>query len=104
MCDAGSRLFVHESIYEEFIKHLVENNKNIQIGNAFDGPHINFGPLINKRSVFNSRQFESVLNYIRIGKEEEQLECVLGGERHGSKGYFVKPTVFKNVPDSSKLA
>jgi aldehyde dehydrogenase (NAD+) len=43
------------------------------------------------------------LNYIKIGKEEK-LECVLGGERHGNMGYFVKPTIFKNVPDSSKLA
>ncbi len=44
------------------------------------------------------------MNYIRIGKEEENLELILGGNRHGNKGFFVNPTIFKNVPEDSKLA
>lgn len=44
----------------------------------------------------DSKQFEKVLRYIRSGIESNAtLEC--GGERLGSKGYFVQPTVFSNV-------
>ena len=44
-----------------------------------------------------------MLRYLEIAKEEG-LECLTGGSRHGDKGYFVEPTVFKNVKDSSRLA
>ena len=73
-------------------------NDTMKIGNAFDGDHVNFGPLVNKR------QFDTVMEFIRIGKEEEKLKCVLGGNRWGDKGYFVEPTIFTNVCGNSKLA
>lgn len=44
------------------------------------------------------------MGYIHHGKETEKLDLLLGGSRFGEKGYFVQPTVFRNVPDSSKLA
>lgn len=44
------------------------------------------------------------MKYIDIGKNEEKLEIVLGGNTYSDKGYFIEPTLFKNVPDSSKLA
>jgi acyl-CoA reductase-like NAD-dependent aldehyde dehydrogenase len=44
------------------------------------------------------------MGFIQHGKEVEKLEVIIGGERHGDKGYFVKPTLFGNVPDKSKLA
>lgn len=49
VCDAGSRLYIHETIYEEFINAMLECSKNVKIGNAFDGDHVNHGPLVNKR-------------------------------------------------------
>ena len=47
--------------------------------------------------------FDKVLNLIESGKKEgAKVEC--GGERLGSKGYFVKPTVFSNVQDNMRIA
>lgn len=66
------------------------------IGDAFEGA--NHGPVV------NNLQFDRVMSYIRHGKEIEKLECIMGGERWGEKGYFIKPTVFINVDDSSQLA
>lgn len=44
----------------------------------------------------DAKQFEKILKYIRSGKESNAtLEC--GGDRFGSKGYFIQPTVFSNV-------
>lgn len=55
------------------------------------------GPIINRI------QFEKVLNFLQIAKDEG-LECVTGGSRHGNQGFFIQPTIFKNVDDSSRLA
>lgn len=44
----------------------------------------------------DSEQFEKILKYIKLGIESKAtLEC--GGERIGTKGYFLQPTVFSNV-------
>ena len=48
-------------------------------------------------------QFKKILGYIESGKTEgAKLQC--GGERHGDKGYFIKPTVFSEVKDNMKIA
>ncbi|CAN7993643.1 unnamed protein product [Ixodes pacificus] len=51
----------------------------------------------------SERQMESILNYVNIGKKEgAKLQC--GGRRHGTKGFFVQPTVFSDVTDNMKIA
>lgn len=45
-----------------------------------------------------------ILGYLDHAKNVEKLECIMGGERWGTKGYFIKPTVYINVDDNSKLA
>ena len=96
-CDAGSRLFIHEEVHDKLIERLLQFSKDIKIGHAFE-PGTNFGPLVNKA------QFDRVLGYIQHGKEVEKLNCVLGGKRFGSQGYFVEPTIFTGVSDDSRLA
>lgn len=44
------------------------------------------------------------MGFINHGKNTEKLNCIFGGEKFGDKGYFIKPTVFVDVPDDSKLA
>jgi len=56
------------------------------------------GPVINKR------QFDKILNYIDIGKEKEKLHLETGGRKLLDKGYFIEPTIFSRVPDTSQLA
>ena len=55
------------------------------------------GPQVDKT------QFDKVLGYIEAGKHEG-ARCVTGGERFGSKGYFIKPTIFADVKDNMKIA
>jgi len=94
LCTAGSRTFVHKSIYDEFVKKAVEGAKRKVVGH----PHkSDIGPLVDKE------QMDKVLKYIELGKKEgAQLE--VGGNRHGNEGYFVQPTVFSNVTDDMTIA
>lgn len=95
-CIAATRTFVHESIYDEFVKRSVELAKNRKIGDPLelDTKH---GPQI------DDEQYNKVLDLIKSGKEEgAKLEC--GGNKVGSVGYFVEPTVFSNVTDGMRIA
>ncbi|CAH1255624.1 ALDH1A1 [Branchiostoma lanceolatum] len=95
-CCAGSRTFVQESIYDEFVKKSVERASGRTIGHGFD-LNAEHGPQVDKE------QFDKILGLIHSGKEEgAQLGC--GGDRHGDKGYFVKPTVFYDVQDHMRIA
>jgi aldehyde dehydrogenase (NAD+) len=95
-CCAGSRLFVQEAIYEKMVDKLASRVKTRKLGDPFD-PATEQGPQVDKA------QFEKVLGYIDQGKAQG-AKCVSGGERFGSRGYFIKPTVFSEVKDSMAIA
>lgn len=95
-CTAGSRLFVEDSIHDEFVERLVQKNRDRQLGDPFDlsteqGPQIDSG------------QLEKVLRYIDYGKEDG-AQCVSGGARYGDHGYYVEPTLFTGVTDNMRIA
>ncbi|KAF5734747.1 hypothetical protein HS088_TW15G00239 [Tripterygium wilfordii] len=95
-CCAGSRTFVHERVYDEFIEKSKARAMRRVVGDNFKAG-VEQGPQIDKE------QFEKILRYIRSGIESNAtLEC--GGERFGSRGYFIKPTVFSNVQDDMLIA
>lgn len=95
-CVAATRTFVHESIYDEFVKRTVELAKSHKIGNPLD-ENVDHGPQIDEE------QFNKVLNLIESGvKQGAKLE--IGGRRHGTVGLFVEPTVFSNVTDDMNIA
>ncbi|XP_039090764.1 aldehyde dehydrogenase X, mitochondrial [Hyaena hyaena] len=95
-CCAGSRTFVEESIYDEFLERTVEKAKQRRVGNPFD-LDTQQGPQVDKE------QFERILSYIQLGqKEGAKLLC--GGERLGERGFFIKPTVFGGVQDDMRIA
>jgi acyl-CoA reductase-like NAD-dependent aldehyde dehydrogenase len=94
-CCAGSRTFVEESIYDEFVKRSVERAKKRSVGNPFE--KVEQGPQIDQE------QLNKILELIDSGKKEgAKLEC--GGKRHGDKGFFVEPTVFSDVKDNMRIA
>ena len=95
-CCAGSRLFVQESVHDQFINKMVETIKDRKVGDPFD-PDTQQGPQVDRA------QFDKILKYINLGKQAG-AECVTGGERHGEKGYFIKPTLFDNVSDDMEIA
>ncbi|KAL8161585.1 hypothetical protein V2J09_013074 [Rumex salicifolius] len=95
-CCAGSRTFVHESVHDEFVAKAKARALKRSVGDPFRSG-IEQGPQI------DTDQFEKVMGYIRSGIEDgATLET--GGERHGSKGYYIQPTVFSNVKDSMMIA
>lgn len=95
-CIAGSRTYVHESIYDEYVKRVIKNVSGIKLGYSAEST-TDQGPLVNKS------QLEKVLKYIEQGKKEKAT-LLVGGKRHGTKGYFVEPTVFGDVTDDMSIA
>jgi len=95
-CCAGSRVFVEEKIYDEFVQRSAERAKRRTVGNPLD-TKTEQGPQV------DNEQFTKVLSFIDSGKREG-AKLVAGGDRVGDKGYFVAPTVFSDVKDEMKIA
>lgn len=95
-CSAGSRTFVQDTIYDEFVQKSVQRAQKRTVGDPFDDS-VEQGPQIDQE------QFDKILELIESGKKEgAKLEC--GGARHGSKGFFIQPTVFSGVKDGMRIA
>jgi aldehyde dehydrogenase (NAD+) len=95
-CCAGSRLFVQDSVYDKLVDKLASRSQSRKLGDPFD-PETEQGPQVDKA------QFDKVMSYIHKGKTEG-AKCLSGGERFGSRGYFIKPTVFTEVKDNMAIA
>ncbi|EDW30584.1 GL26863 [Drosophila persimilis] len=96
-CCAGSRTFVEDKIYDEFVERSAERAKKRTVGNPFDlkteqGPQV------------NEEQMDKILGMIQQGKQQG-AKLVAGGSRpDGLPGYFVQPTVFADVRDNMPIA
>jgi len=95
-CCAGSRVFVEEKIYDQFVEKSGARARNRTVGDPFD-PKTEQGPQIDQA------QFDKIMNFIESGRDEG-AKLVCGGERVGDRGYFVQPTVFADVQDDMKIA
>ena len=95
-CCAGSRLYVEEKAYDEFVDRSVARAKKRTVGSPFD-TKTEQGPQVDQD------QFNKVMSYIDAGKQEK-AKLVAGGNRVGDKGYFIEPTVFADVQDNMKIA
>ncbi|TAM82409.1 MAG: aldehyde dehydrogenase family protein [Candidimonas sp.] len=96
VCSAGSRILVQREAYDEVVDKLANRAKTIRVGSpAAADTHM--GPLV------SSRQMKTVLDYVDIGKKEG-AKLVTGGERLGSKGYFVSPAVFADVKHEMRVS
>lgn len=87
---------MHEKIYDEFVKRSVEAAKKRNVGDPF-AKATDQGPQV------DNDQLTKILGYIEKGKSEG-AKLLTGGKRHGSKGYFVEPTVFADVKDDMTIA
>lgn len=96
-CCAGSRTFIEDKIYDEFVERSAERAKKRTVGNPFDlnneqGPQV------------DQEQLTKILSLIETGKQEG-AKLVAGGKRYeGLAGYFVEPTVFADVKDNMTIA
>ncbi|MBT31839.1 MAG: aldehyde dehydrogenase [Thalassobius sp.] len=92
VCTCPSRILVHEDIYDKFMERVVERTKAIKMGNPLD-------PSVMMGAQASNDQFEKILNYLQIGREEgAQVLCGGGKFQLNSgleKGYYIQPTIFK---------
>jgi aldehyde dehydrogenase (NAD+) len=100
ICSAGTRLFVEQRVYDEFVGKVADFGKKLRVGNGLD-PETQIGPLVSEQ------QLERVTGYLAVG-QKEGAKALAGGARltEGplAKGYFVPPTVFANVNDDMRIA
>jgi acyl-CoA reductase-like NAD-dependent aldehyde dehydrogenase len=99
-CTATSRAIVEETIFDEFVKLLVEKTRKLRVGNGME-KGVDIGPCVDES------QMKTVLRYIEIGKQDgAKLLC--GGSRLTGpgydKGYFVEPTIFTGVTPEMTIA
>ncbi|XP_022599249.1 aldehyde dehydrogenase family 1 member A3 [Seriola dumerili] len=95
-CTAASRVFVEESIHDEFVRCSIEKAKKIVVGDPLD-PQTSQGPQIDRQ------QFDKIMDLIESGKKEgAKLEC--GGAAVGEKSLFIQPTIFSGVKDHMRIA
>lgn len=94
-CCAGSRIYVQEGIYDKFVEAFRKRAQQNKVGDPFDKETFQ-GPQISQI------QYDRIMGYIESGKAEgAKLE--LGSERHGTKGYFIQPTIFSNATSNMKI-
>ena len=94
-CCAGTRIYVQEGIYDKFIEAFKARADANKVGDPFHDQTFQ-GPQVSQL------QFDRIMGYIKIGKEEG-ASLLTGGERHGDKGYFIQPTIFKDVKPDMKI-
>ena len=95
-CCAGSRLFVEDKAYDEFVERSVARAKNRKVGDPFDAA-TEQGPQVDED------QFHKVMGFIESGKKQG-AKLLAGGNRVGDRGYFIEPTVFADVEDHMRIA
>lgn len=95
-CMAGSRVLVEAPVFDEVCALLSERGRRMIAGDPLD-PASQLGPLASRA------QLDKVLSHFAIAREEG-LDCVTGGHRLDRQGYFVAPTLYRDVPPSSRIA
>jgi aldehyde dehydrogenase (NAD+) len=100
ICSAGTRLYVHSSIREEFMERLAAFTKTMKVGDPLD-PQTQIGPVV------SGPQMEKILGFME-GAVAEGASALVGGARLSGTGYddgyFIQPTIFDNVSDTMTIA
>ncbi|HEX8178712.1 MAG TPA: aldehyde dehydrogenase family protein [Pyrinomonadaceae bacterium] len=99
-CTATSRAVVVEQVADEFICRVVERALKLRLGDGMS-PETEVGPLVDRN------QFQNVLRYVDIGKEDGATLVCGGAVAQGPglrKGFFVQPTIFDRVTPDMRIA
>ena len=99
-CSEPTRFFIHKKHHDHFLSELVQMAEKVQCGSQFDAK-------ASQGAQCNQMQFEKIMKYIELGKEEGG-NIVAGGERDtegdNSKGFFVRPTIFTDLDNKMKVS
>ncbi|KQW45013.1 aldehyde dehydrogenase [Nocardioides sp. Root1257] len=99
-CTAGSRLFVHEDVYEEFLEVLVRHVRALKVGDPLD-EDTDMGTII------SAKQHEAVCAYVEDGKQQPGVRVALDGSKYvpeGLQGYYQGPTILAGVSNGWRVA
>jgi acyl-CoA reductase-like NAD-dependent aldehyde dehydrogenase len=100
-CTAGSRLFLHQDIFDNFLERLATKTQALKLGDPLDEAS-DIGAIINEK------QFRKVCGYVDEGLQRKDARLVFGGlpPKDGplSEGYFAIPTVFADTSNDWRLA
>jgi len=94
VCIAAKRIYVHESMYDAMCDELAKCAEAAVVGDGLE-QGTQMGPLQNRQ------QFEKVLGFIESAKKDGKI--IAGGGRKGEKGYFINPTIVRDITDGTKL-
>jgi phenylacetaldehyde dehydrogenase len=94
-CCAGSRLYVEDKVFDKVVAGVSDRARRIKVGSGLEAS-TDMGPLVSQE------QLNRVCGYLESGFSEG-AKAVIGGSRHGDKGYFVEPTVLVNTNDKMKV-
>lgn len=94
-CCAGSRLFIHKSIYEKVLSNIKQRAENIKLGIGMKDD-TDMGPLVSKE------QFDRVTSYLHSGVNDG-AKVICGGKPYEDRGYFIKPTILTEVNNSMSV-
>ncbi|HEX7946699.1 MAG TPA: aldehyde dehydrogenase family protein [Phenylobacterium sp.] len=94
VCIAAKRIYVHESMYDAMCDEFVRLAGEMVVGDGLE-QGVQMGPLQNKA------QFEKVLGFIESAKKDGKV--IAGGGRKGDKGYFINPTIVRDIAEGAKL-
>ena len=95
VCVSPTRFYIQEPVYERFVKGFTEIAAGLPVGDGLD-PDNRMGPMANPRRLDAMEAF--------IGDARQNGgELLTGGERMGNQGFFWRPTVLKDIPDSARI-
>jgi aminomuconate-semialdehyde/2-hydroxymuconate-6-semialdehyde dehydrogenase len=95
VCLCGSRIYVQQEIYDEFLQKFILKTKELVVGDPFD-EKTTVGAVIGKE------HYEKIMKYIQIAKDDGGEILTGGGRPKGlEKGYFIEPTIIVGLPKQS---
>lgn len=94
VCLAIKRVYAHDSIYDELCTQLAQLAEAAIVGDGQD-PETQLGPLQNRR------QFEKVQGFIEDARRDGKI--VAGGKIGEGPGYFIRPTIVRDIADDARL-
>ena len=100
-CTAGSRLFLHKTVFDSFLDKLATKLGKLKVGDPLEETN-DMGAIVSRQ------QFDRVVGFIDEGSHEKGARTVIGGlppkEGPLAEGYYVQPTVFANVRNDWRIA
>ena len=100
VCMANSRVYVQDTIADEYIELFKQNFENkVKMGDPLDAQEnsVNHGPQADEA------QHKTVLQYLESGKQSGGELITGGGAPSDREGYYIQPTIFKNTPEDAKI-